>query len=60
MLVIWMVLALASFIGAWFAPVGVAVINWIFGSVNILVSAAIIAAWKAGFREVDNGQKNAE
>lgn len=53
----WIVLALASFVCAWFTPLWISLILWVFGAENI----AIILAWVVSVlegRKVMNNEQN--
>ena len=40
-MILWAVLALASFVSGWFAPLFWGIVNWVFGGLNLM----IIGSW---------------
>ena len=41
LMAIWAVLAVASFVSGWFAPLFWGIVNWVFGALNLM----IIGSW---------------
>lgn len=41
LMAIWVVLAVASFVSGWFAPLFWGIVNWVFGGLNLM----IIISW---------------
>lgn len=41
LMIVWAVLALASFVSGWFAPLFWGIVNWAFGGLNLM----IIGSW---------------
>ena len=48
MLIVWGVLALVSFISAFFAPLYFKIIGLIFGTLNIMVILSLVITWIQG------------
>lgn len=48
MLLVWGVLALVSFISAFFAPLYFKIIGLIFGTLNIMVILSLVITWLQG------------
>ena len=48
MLIVWGVLALVSFISAFFAPLYFKIIGLIFGTLNIMVILSLVITWLQG------------
>ena len=55
--ILWMVLAVASFVAAWFAPLWIAIIGWVFGAMNITIILAWASATIRGVIEVKNNEQ---
>ena len=41
LMILWAVLAVASFVSGWFAPLFWGIVNWVFGGLNLM----IIGSW---------------
>ena len=44
LMVIWAVLALASFVSGWFAPLFWGIVNWTFGGLNLMIIGSLLIA----------------
>ena len=57
---IWAVMAVALFISAFWAPVVIAIINWIFGGLNILILGSLGLTQIQTIAEVNKVKKQVE
>lgn len=61
LMMVWAVLALASFVSGWFAPLFWGIVNWTFGGLNLMVIGSWTIATLAAKRALRKQQKiNAE
>lgn len=48
---LWIILAIGSIVGAFYAPLWVSIINWLFGTMNIFIILAVAGNWVKEIKE---------
>lgn len=57
LMIVWAVLAVASFVSGWFAPLFWGIVNWAFGGLNLMIIGSWAIATALAKREYKKQEK---
>ena len=57
LMIVWAVLAVASFVSGWWAPLFWGIVNWVFGALNLMIIGSWTIATVLAKREYKKQQK---
>ena len=57
LMIVWAVLAVASFVSGWWAPLFWGIVNWVFGALNLMIIGSWTIATVLAKREYKKQEK---
>lgn len=57
LMILWAVLAVASFVSGWWAPLFWGIVNWVFGGLNLMIIGSWVIATLLAKREYKKQEK---